>query len=107
MGKSNLPSGIAWDQYLTFDARIVYTEIMTVTELAASIGKPVYFVGPHDLLFACWVLDARISWGKPQFQIRPMAGTGTKWVEFSSIEPMPQPEKTLQSMSRCDNLVSR
>jgi len=61
---------------------------MTISELAQSINKPVYFVGPGDLQFACWVTDARISYGKPQFQIRPMAGTGSKWVEFSSIEPM-------------------
>jgi hypothetical protein len=60
---------------------------MTVMELASSVGKTVYFVA-GDLRFTCKVLDARMIWGKPQFQIRPMDGTGTRWIEFSSIEPI-------------------
>ena len=59
----------------TITARLI--DCMTISELAQSINKPVYFVGPGDLQFACWV---------------------TEWVEFSSIEPMSELEKTLTSI---------
>lgn len=59
---------------------------MTTTQLAGSIGKPVLFTA-GDLKFVCIVRDARISFGKPQFLIRPCLGYGERWVEFSSIEP--------------------
>ena len=85
---------------------------MTITELASSVNKAVYFVA-GDLKFTCMVTDARMSWGKPQFQIRPVAGTGTRWVEFSSIEPIkpvesiPQIKKPLTTVSYSAKLVLR
>ena len=82
---------------------------MTITELASSVNKAVYFVA-GDLKFTCMVTDARMSWGKPQFQIRPVAGLGTRWVEFSSIEPVesiPQIKKPLTTVSYSAKLVLR
>ena len=85
---------------------------MTITELASSVNKAVYFVA-GDLKFTCMVTDARMSWGKPQFQIRPMSGTGTRWVEFSSIEPIQKVEsvsparKNLTSVSHSASMVLR
>jgi hypothetical protein len=59
---------------------------MTVNELKGSIGQLVLYTA-GDLEFVCRVEDARQSWSKPQFQITPVAGNGTRWVEFSSIKP--------------------
>ena len=78
---------------------------MTVQEMQAAIGKPVYFKA-GNLKFACWVCDAKISWGQPRFLIAPMAGTGKRWVEFSSIQPMNQPEKQLVDLKGICNELS-
>jgi hypothetical protein len=61
---------------------------MTAREMTEAIGKPVYFVA-GNLKFACSVLDVKIGYGQPRFLLQPMAGVGERWVEFSSIEPMP------------------
>jgi hypothetical protein len=79
---------------------------MTTTELAQSIGKPVLHVS-GNLKFMCVVADARISFGKPQFLIRPIAGYGERWVEFSSIEPYQDMAHLKRAASSVNQLVLR
>jgi hypothetical protein len=59
---------------------------MTVNELSKAVGKTALFQA-GTLHFTCYVLDARFSYGKPQFLIRPVAGDGERWVEISSLVP--------------------
>lgn len=61
--------------------------LMTAREMTDAIGKSVYFTA-GNFKFACWVKDVKVGWGQPRFLIIPFAGTGERWVEFSSIEPM-------------------
>jgi hypothetical protein len=59
---------------------------MTVREMQGAIGQSVYFTSSEGFKFACWVKDVKIGYGQPRFLITPMAGSGEKWVQFSSIE---------------------
>jgi hypothetical protein len=62
------------------------------------IGTRVYLeVG--GIWFACRVIDAKNSYGKPRLQIIPVAGTGTKWVLESSVSP--DREAKDQPVKRC------
>ena len=56
----------------------------TVRELAPAIGSTVrvYFEG---LTFECQVIDAKNSYGKIRLCVKPVAGTGTKWIETSRL----------------------
>ena len=60
---------------------------MTARELSQFIGQTVYFTA-GQLRFTCRILDAKIGFGQPRFLITPTAGSGERWVEFSSITPM-------------------
>jgi hypothetical protein len=79
---------------------------MTAREMQEAIGKPVFY-DADALQFACWVKDVKIGYGQPRFLIAPMAGTGERWVEFSSIRPMPDQQKTLTSMKESSILKLR
>jgi len=59
---------------------------MTANELQSAIGSAVYFVS-GDIKFSCWVKDVRYA--NPRFLIEPIAGQGSRWVELSSLEPIP------------------
>jgi|GEM_PF-2946704 hypothetical protein len=59
---------------------------MTVTELNKTIGKTVMF-SAGALSFTCYVKDAKIGYGQPRFLIQPVAGSGERWVEVSSLVP--------------------
>jgi hypothetical protein len=64
---------------------------MTVREMQGAIGKMVLYLDPAGALqFVCLVKDAKVSFGQPRVLIVPAAGLGERWVEFSSIRPMPQ-----------------
>ena len=66
---------------------------MTAKELQSAIGSAVYFVS-GDIKFSCWVKRATVGYGKPRFLIEPIAGQGSRWVELSSLEPIPEFVKT-------------
>jgi len=60
---------------------------MTVNEMHSAIGVKVYFIA-GELKFLCTILDVKTGYGNPRFLIEPLAGTGRRWVEFSSIAPV-------------------
>lgn len=69
---------------------VVYLIHMTAREMQDAIGQMVMFVATDSLKFACRVADVKMGYGKPRFLIVPLSGIGEQWVEFTSIEPMPQ-----------------
>jgi hypothetical protein len=58
---------------------------MTTAELAQYLGKTAAYYGIPNMVFSVVISDARMSWGKLQFQIKPRDGYGVKWVDSASI----------------------
>jgi hypothetical protein len=87
--------------HLTSWPEALYDGPMTVRDMQQSIGQKVYFV-VGLMKVECIVEDARQSFQKPQFLIRPVAGLGSRWIEFSSIEPFPSP-LSLKEWDRTDH----
>ena len=77
---------------------------MTTREMTDAIGKPVWFVS-GTLRFLCIVRDVKSGWGQPRFLIAPMAGTGERWVEFSSIEPVTETQMKVAAQNQQKSLT--
>jgi hypothetical protein len=58
---------------------------MTTAEMAKYIGAVALYQPVPAMKFPVEILDARMSWGKVQFQITPGAGQGPAWVSEDSI----------------------
>jgi hypothetical protein len=56
----------------------------TVNEIKGQIGKEKLLVAAF-MNVRVRILDAREVWGKVQYQITPVAGSGTKWVDEGSL----------------------
>ena len=58
---------------------------MTVKEYVDTIGKEAFIrtapFGVHGLLVKVTVEDVKMSYGKTRFLVKPVAGSGTVWVE--------------------------
>jgi len=50
---------------------------MTATEMLPAVGATV--------MVACVIQDVKMSYGRPRFQVRPIAGAGDQWVELQRI----------------------
>lgn len=59
---------------------------MTANEMIPAVGQTVE-LNADGLWFACTVADVKFSWGKPRLLVRPVTGSGERWVELSSIRP--------------------
>jgi hypothetical protein len=58
---------------------------MTVSELAAVVGR--LGVYTHAALrIEVQVIDVRQVWGRVDYLIRPVAGSGSQWVASDSIQ---------------------
>ena len=57
---------------------------MTANEMLPAVGATV-MVACEQLSVACVVLDAKMSYGRPRFRVRPMAGAGDQWVELQRL----------------------
>jgi hypothetical protein len=58
--------------------------MMTANEMAPAVGSQVS-ASFEGLMFDCQVVDVRFVWGRPQFRIAPLHGSGSKWVEMARI----------------------
>lgn len=67
---------------------------MTANEMVPAVGKSV-LVRCEDLAVWCWVLDAKMSYGKPRIQVRPFEGRGEQWIELSRVIELPKASATI------------
>lgn len=63
---------------------------MATKELAANIGKEADFIlndakGQPSLRFRVRIVDARQAYGRTEYQIEPVAGSGAAWKENDSL----------------------
>ncbi|WP_163549158.1 hypothetical protein [Candidatus Frankia nodulisporulans] len=67
---------------------------MTLTEARALIGTDRLWLAPGTgrtlgkLLVGVSVLDARVSYGRPQLQVQPLSGRGRRWVDVDLTQPV-------------------
>lgn len=60
---------------------------MTLQEQARLLGEAYWFAGGRDsLAFRVEVRDVRVSFGRVDLLIRPVAGSGARWVSRDSVE---------------------
>ena len=57
---------------------------MTAQQMSVVLGTEVE-IRCEDLTVTCKVLDMKQAYGKVRYQIEPIRGTGTQWVEAARI----------------------
>ena len=57
---------------------------MTTQQISVVLGTEVE-IRCEDLTVTCKVLDMKQAYGKVRYQIEPIRGTGTQWVEAARI----------------------
>jgi len=62
---------------------------MTTKTMKFEIGSALEYRGDAHLMVMVRVLDSRVSYGKEQYCITPMTGTGTKWVDARNLINQP------------------
>lgn len=60
---------------------------MTSLQLSKAIGQTV-MLEARGLSFLCSIKDARESFGRPQFLVAPLMGSGEIWVDIGSVTPV-------------------
>jgi hypothetical protein len=58
---------------------------MTTAEMAQYLDKTAVYYAVPNMVFTVTIVDARMSWGKLQLQIKPRDGYGVKWVNAESV----------------------
>ncbi len=63
---------------------------MTLTEARALAGTDRLWLvpGTGKLLVGVHVLDARMSYGRPQLHVQPLSGRGTRWIDADMTQPI-------------------
>jgi hypothetical protein len=64
---------------------------MTARQLHPHLGKLVYLT-VNGIDFACVITDAKRAYGRERYQIEPVSGEGTTWVNAQSVRPVPPEE---------------
>ena len=64
---------------------------MTATEMLPAVGATV--------MVACVIQDVKMSYGRPRFQVRPIAGEGLQWVELQRISSLGPCQTAITSAS--------
>ena len=58
---------------------------MSVSQMAKLIGQTGSIFGSGDMMFKVEIVDVKTAYGKIRYEIKPLAGRGTAWIEASSI----------------------
>ncbi len=64
---------------------------MTAKQLHPYLGKLVY-LSVNGIRFCCIVADAKRAYGRDLYQLEPVAGEGTIWVNAARVRPVPDDE---------------
>lgn len=64
---------------------------MTARQLHPHLGKLVY-LAVDGIRFCCIVADAKKAYGHDRYQLEPVAGEGSMWVNAARVEPVPEAE---------------
>lgn len=58
---------------------------MSVTQMAKMIGQKGHIFGTGDMRISVRIIDVKVSYGQVRYQITPLAGEGTTWINVDSI----------------------
>ena len=58
---------------------------MNATKMAEMIGRAGVISGPGDMRIEVSVIDAKTTYGRVRYQVRPAAGHGSAWIDSSSF----------------------
>lgn len=62
---------------------------MTGRELTAPIGQIAEWTVPaYQVRVTVRIIDARLAYGKPTYQVEPVAGSGRAWVSLERLTAM-------------------
>jgi hypothetical protein len=64
---------------------------MTARQLHPLLGRLVYLT-VNGIDFACVITDAKRSYGRERYQLEPVVGEGTTWVNAGRVRPVPHEE---------------
>ena len=64
----------------------------TARQMNQRIGELVYLEAAPGLRVVCIVRDVRRAFGRLDVEIEPAQGTGSAWVNASSVTPLPEDE---------------
>lgn len=59
---------------------------MSAKELVKMIGRTGYIAGRGDLCITVRIVDVKTSYGAVRYQVEPIAGRGSAWIDANSIE---------------------
>ena len=65
---------------------MIYNSIMTTKQGYPIIGSWGYICHPNGLQIKVEVIDLKQSYGRTRYQVKPLEGKGTAWVEVITIE---------------------
>ena len=58
---------------------------MSVSQMAKMIGQNGHIFGAGDMRISVRIVDVKVSYGQVRYQITPLAGDGTAWINVDSI----------------------
>lgn len=64
---------------------------MTAKQFHPHLGKLVYLT-VDSIRFCCIVADAKKAYGHDRYQLEPVAGQGSMWVNAQRVEPLAEAE---------------
>lgn len=59
---------------------------MSAKELVKMVGRTGYIAGRGDLDITVRIVDVKTSYGAVRYQVEPIAGRGSAWIDANSIE---------------------
>jgi len=65
---------------------------MSALELVKMIGRTGYIFARGDIEMAVRITDVKTSYGAVRYQVEPIAGRGSAWIDSHSIELDPESE---------------
>jgi hypothetical protein len=66
---------------------------MGIKELAALIGREAQYDSGTGLTFRVLIRDARQAFGRLDYQIEPVGGSGLQWVKADRVRPDESPAR--------------
>lgn len=58
---------------------------MSVSQMAKMIGQAGHIHGSGDMVFQVRITDVKTAYGRLRYQITPLVGTGTAWIDADTI----------------------
>jgi hypothetical protein len=59
---------------------------MNATQMTKMIGQTGNIFGSGDMRISVRIIDVKVSYGSVRYQVKPVAGCGTAWIDADSIK---------------------